>query len=285
MRGPPEARTTYLVAVTDDLTSEFKVTFGAAREEVGEGRVRLDILTGLTPDDLEELSDDTGTRFSLRPGSVGVGAARLGIELIITYASIPGDILSLVAAGQMIRSVIKKIQSRRMRSVTISDSDTMAAVAAASLKSDLLDQLDCTKVRSVRSLFGGEPPNWLGTNTRHVWAVTFEHETEGYAFVIFMSPSGLVLGHAQVPLESYWDGATYKRRKPENIARFRRVREPSEQRRRDHQSLVSWSARELEIQSNWRVAVDLSCREERSVSFRPRYVARGRGVHRAAPAK
>ena len=209
--------------MTNDLISEFKITFGAAREEVGEGSVRLDDLAGLSTDDLQELSDETGTRLSLRPGSVGVGAAGPGIELILAYASIPGDFLTLVQAGQMIRSVIKKIQSRRMRSVTISDSDTMAAVAAASLKSDLLDQLDGTRVRSVRNLFGAEPPNWVGTDTRHVWAVTFEHETKGYAFVIFMSPSGLVLGHAQVPLKSYWDGATSKQRTPGAIARFWRA--------------------------------------------------------------
>jgi hypothetical protein len=207
--------------VTNELTSELKLTFGVAREELDGGHVRLDALAGLSPDDLEQLGDDTGTHISLRPGSVGVGAAGPGVELVLAYASIPGDFLALVSIGQMIKSVVKKIQNSRTRSVTISDSNTMAAMAAASLKDDLLDQLDGTKLRSVRNLFGSEPPDWLGTDTRHVWVVTFEHETRGYAFVIFLSPSGLVLGHAQVPLESYWDGSTYQRRRPEDIARFR----------------------------------------------------------------
>jgi hypothetical protein len=96
----------------------------------------------------------------------------------------------------------------------------MAAVASASVSGAALELLHGTRLKSVRNLFGGEPPNWLGTDTRHVWAVVFEHETQGYALIIFMSPSGLVLGHAQVPLETYWDGSTYQQRTPEDIAGF-----------------------------------------------------------------
>jgi len=201
-------------------TTEFKVTLGVLPEEVSVEGVRLDALAGLGPDDLEEIGRDTGADVTVRPGSTGVGAAGPGIELILAYVSIPGDLLALIEIGKKIKSAIKKIRARRARSVTISDSDTMAAVAAASVTGELIEKLHGASLKAVRNLFGGEPPNWLGTDSRHIWAVVFEHETQGYALIIFMSPSGLVLGHVQVPVETYWDGSTYRSRTPEDIARF-----------------------------------------------------------------
>jgi hypothetical protein len=128
----------------------------------------------------------------------------------------------LVAAGKTVKSVIEKIQSRRKRTVAITDSNTMAAVAAASVNTELLDKLTGARFISVRNLFGGEPP-WhgtiWGTDARHVWAVTFEQTVDGYAFIILMSPTGLVLGHTQVPLEAYFDGTAYHHRTPEDLAR------------------------------------------------------------------
>jgi hypothetical protein len=110
--------------------------------------------------------------------------------------TICASVLGMVQAGQMVKSVIERVQHRRERTVTISDPLTMAAVAAASVNRELLDQLTGATLRSVRNLFGRELPNWLGTDSRQVWAVTFEHETLGHPLIIFMSPSGLVLGHA-----------------------------------------------------------------------------------------
>jgi len=208
------------VRMTNPEMLEFKITFGVGHEQAGGSVRQLDSFAGLSRDDLEKLADGSGARLHTRPGSVGVGAAGPGVELVLAYASIPGDFVSLVAAGQMIRSIVKKVQDRRRRTVTISDSNTMAAVAAASLKSELGDQLRGARLKSVRNLFGGEPPNWLGTDTRHVWAVTFEHVTDGYVFIILMSPSGLVLGHVTVPLESYWDGSSYQQRTAQDIASF-----------------------------------------------------------------
>lgn len=131
---------------------------------------------------------------------MGVGAAAPGIELVLAYASIPGDVLALFKIAKKIKSAIRNIQDRRARPATVSDPDTMAAMAAASATSEVAEKLRGTRLRAVRNLFGGEPPNRLGTDSRHIWAVVFEHETQGYALVIFMSPSGLVLGQAQVPM-------------------------------------------------------------------------------------
>ena len=183
----------------------------------------LGTFTGLAPDELDELSEATNARLSLLRGSVGYGESSTGIELVITLASIPANVLGLVAAGKAVKSVIEKIQSRRKRTVTITDSKTMAAVAVTSVKPELLDKLAGIQLRSVRNLFGGEPP-WFGTiwgtDARHVWAVTFEQTVDGYAFIIFMSPTGLVLGHTQVPLEEYFDGTTYHRRTPEDLTKY-----------------------------------------------------------------
>ncbi len=216
----------YLDAVTASIsTSEFRVTLGAMLEEIEHGVVRLDALVGLGPEDLRTLGNEAQADISVRQGGVGVGASGPGIELVLAFASIPGDLLALIEIGKRIKSVIKKIQGRDKRSVTISDSGTLAAVAAASASDDLLAQLKGTRLMSVRNLSGGEPPNWNGTDTRHLWAVVFEHETQGYAWLLFMSPSGLVLSHCQVPLETYWDGSTYQHRSPEEIAGFSPIRE------------------------------------------------------------
>ena len=186
--------------------AEFKIAFGVGHEGGAQGD-RLHSLEGLTPTDLQALSDETGAQVTTRRASVGVGAAGPGVEVILAYASIPGDILALVEIGKKIKQVIRKVQSHRAtRTVTISDRDTMAAVAAASATGETADHLTGTRLRSVRNLSDGEPPSWLGTDDRHVWAVVFEHGTQGYVLLFFMSPSGLVLGSARVPLEHYWDG-------------------------------------------------------------------------------
>jgi hypothetical protein len=99
----------YFDAMTEaDTTSEFKVTLGVAREEIRVDGVQLDALIGLKTEDLDELSSEAEARVSLRPGSVGVGAAGPGIELILTYASIPSDVLALMEIGRKVKSVIKR---------------------------------------------------------------------------------------------------------------------------------------------------------------------------------
>jgi hypothetical protein len=202
--------------------SEFKVTFGLVQEEeevVGE-TVQFGAIAGFGPEDLEELSSDTGARVTVRPGSVGVGASALGIELVLAFAN-PGSVLALIQIGEKIKAAISRIQARRARPVTISDPSTMTAIAAASAVSEVLEKLHGTRFLAVRNLSGGDaPPNWAGTDSRHIWAVVFEHETQGWALVIFMSPSGLFLGQTEVPVEMYWDGVTWQSRKPEDIAQF-----------------------------------------------------------------
>jgi hypothetical protein len=208
--------------VTDatQAAAEFKIVFGVGHEGGAQGD-RLHALEGLTPADLQALGDETGAHVTTRRGSVGKGAAGPGVELILAYASVPGDILALIEIGKMIKQVIRKVQSHRAtRTVTISDRDTMAAVAAASATGETAAYLAGTRLLSVRNLSGGEPPNWLGTDSRDVWAVVFEHETQGHVLVIFMSPSGLVLGSARVPLEYFWDGSAYQRRTMEDIADY-----------------------------------------------------------------
>ena len=212
-----------LVHVTYAPSSEYRIIFKTTPGDLSQDMPGLGTFTGLSPDELDELREVANTQLSLRRGSVGYGESSTGIELVITLASIPANILGLVAAGKAVKSVIGKIQSRRKRSLTITDPNTMAAVAAASVETELLDKLAGTRLRSVRNLFGGEPP-WYGTiwgtDATHVWAVTFEQTVDGYAFIIFMSPTGLVLGHTQVPLEEYFDGTTYHRRTPEDVTNY-----------------------------------------------------------------
>ena len=77
------------------MSAEFKITFGVGPEG-GAQDEQLNELEGLTPDDLRLLSEETGAQATTRPGSVGGGAAGPGVELILAYASIPGDLLALL---------------------------------------------------------------------------------------------------------------------------------------------------------------------------------------------
>lgn len=203
--------------------SVYKVTFDSTGY-LSDGMPSIDAFTGLSANELDDLHETMSAEFSLRRGSLGYGESTSGIELAITIASIPANLVGLAATGIAIKSVIEKIQNRRKRKIAITDPSTLAAIGAASLKHEVLDKLTGAKLVSVHNLIGGDPPYYgtiWGTDARHVWAVTFEQTMEGCAFIIFMSPTGLVLGHTEVPLEAYFDGTSYHERTPEDLAQYR----------------------------------------------------------------
>ena len=147
----------YVVTVTYLQSWEYRVVFGATPGDFNEDMPGLGTFTGFSPDELDELGKATSAQLLIRRGSLVYGESAAGIELVITLASIPANLIGLVAAGKAVKFVIEKIQSRRKWTVAITDSNTMAAaVAAASVNTELLDKLTGARLVSVRNLFGGD---------------------------------------------------------------------------------------------------------------------------------
>jgi len=203
--------------------NELVLTFGVdpRTSEVDIDMVRLDGVPGLQPSDLREIEGDLDVSASVEPGGVGVGASGPGIELILAYLSIPGDLFALAQIGKGLLKVIDRVRARRARNVVVSHGPTFAALAAASLPAEAAEALDGMEYTGCRNLGGGEPPNWVGTDDRHVWTVVFEHPTNGTMGVVFMAPSGIVLSWTVLPRVAYFNGSDYLWRSPEQIAEWR----------------------------------------------------------------
>lgn len=204
--------------------NEVAVTFGVdpRTDEVDEDMVRLDGVPGLQPTDLREIEAELGVSASVESGGVGVGASGPGIELVLAYASIPGDLIVLAQIGKGVLRAIRRVRARRDRTVVVSHGPTFAALAAASLPPEAAEALEGMRYAgSCRNLSGGEPPNWVGTDDRHIWTVVLEHPTNGTMGLVFMAPSGTVLGWTVVPHVAYFNGDDYVWRSPQQIAQWR----------------------------------------------------------------
>jgi hypothetical protein len=204
--------------------NELAITFGVDPriDETEAEMVRLDGVPGLQPADLSEIAADLSVQASVEPSGVGVGASGPGIELILACASVPADLLALAQIGAGLWKVIERVRARRHRSVIVSHGPTLAALAASTLPKEAMAAFDGMEYAGCRNLNGGEPPDWVGTDDRHIWAVIFEHPTHGTMGVVFMAPSGLVVGWTVVPHVAYFNGSDYLWRSPEQIIDWRK---------------------------------------------------------------
>src|SRR3954454_12272767 len=102
--------------------NELAVTFGVdpRTDEVDVDMVRLDGVPGLQPEDLQEIERELDVSASVEASGVGVGASGPGIELILAYASIPGDLIALAEIGRRLLKVVNRVRARRQRSVVVS---------------------------------------------------------------------------------------------------------------------------------------------------------------------
>jgi hypothetical protein len=78
-----------------------------------------------------------------------------------------------------------------------------------------------------RNLLGGEPPNWVGTDDRHVWVVMFQDTAKGLLGLVFMSPSGERLGQVTVPILTYLDGGEWRARSEAELSAWRAWTSPA----------------------------------------------------------
>jgi hypothetical protein len=180
---------------------ELTITWSALESETDGDLVLLNRVEGLQPDDLEDLqaATDLGT-FSVGHGSVGKGASGSGVALVFDVAEhIVNDTAGLIALGAALRAAIRWVAERRKRPPAIVSPEALAALAADRASRDL------TGTRYVKTV----PLNvseGVGTDERDVWAACFDQDDGGVVHVVFMSPSGLVLGQVRVPTEMYFDG-------------------------------------------------------------------------------
>lgn len=202
----------------NELVVTFSVNWNGG--EMDEDSVQLDRVPGLQPRDLREVERDLDANVRVGPGSVGVGAAGPGIELIIAYLSIPADVLALTQIGRGLLEVIRRVRARRERRVVVSHGPTLAALATAQLPPQAATAMAGMRYASCRNLSGLEPPNWVGTDDRHVWMVTFEHPTDGTMGVVFMSPSATVLGWNVIPVAIYYNGDDWVSRSPDDVEKW-----------------------------------------------------------------
>ncbi len=203
---------------------DLKITWGLPHDFILERERKrqdpyddIDQVPGFTAVDLEELRalgpDAVEVELSTEPGSVGKGAAGYGITLLIGTLAAAGAINTLVQFGEYALRIIAWIRDKTDAGPVIADPDTLGAVAAASAD-------ESTRARLTGCRFRGTVPITAslgaGTDERDIWAACFDGEWFGV--VIFMSPSGTVLGTVVVPAEWGFIGGEWRMRTPEEIA-------------------------------------------------------------------
>lgn len=199
-------------AMSEDRDA-FEITFGPAEEMYGPGdEVDVSRVPGVRDEDMVELTRMLPTaRLSRRAGSIGKGASGPGASLVIEIAErILNDGASLLAYGAVLFEVIAWLKRRHGKSVNLNDPVTVAAVAAAQ-SSSLEHELVGSSYIGTVCITGGGPG--LGVDARDVWASSFSL-ADGWALVIFSSPSALILGHVKIPSEYDGNGRV---RAPEEI--------------------------------------------------------------------
>lgn len=195
-----------------DERTRLEITWGVSEEEY-----ESDTPTGLSPLDLQDLHSlaPEGTRLGVQPGSVGKGAAGYGTTLLIDLAiGVTGGLI--VEAGKVAWKMIKEISSRRGgESPEISDPFSLGVVAAGAVSPAIQETLVGCRYRATVGITGSVG---AGTDARDIWAACFDGD--GYAVVIFVSPSGLCLGTVKVPAEFALVDDEWKQRTPDDIAEW-----------------------------------------------------------------
>ena len=129
------------------------------------------------------------------------------------------DTASLIEVGAALWLIRSWVQRQRGGAEpTVSEPNTLAALAAAGV--DEATQrliVGCQYEKTVPLTVSLE--HWAGTDERDVWAVCFSH-AEGYVALIFVSPSGFVLGTATVPARFGFQEGVFRERTASEISEW-----------------------------------------------------------------
>lgn len=197
------------------MTVDLVITWPAAAQETDGDRIFLDRVVGLQAEDLQALPQVSCVRrAAVRDGAVGKGASGPGVVLVLEVVErVVQDLSGLVGLGLALREIIRLVSHRRGNPPALLNEAALAALAAASAA----EELDGTYyLRTIPLSVDGT----AGTDERDVWASCFEAPEEGAVHVVFLSPTGLVLGHVRVPVELYFDQSAVRRRTARDIARW-----------------------------------------------------------------
>lgn len=182
---------------------ELRVTFGLENDEFDGDVVDVNRVDGLRPEDLPELENvlqerGVQARVSVLEGSIGKGYAGPGVELILTITEhAMTDLASVLGIGGALWALIHKVQARRNRRVVVQQPEVIGALAVTAASTPMAG-LAGGYIGQTVCLTGGGPG--LGTDVRDVWATCVFLQTED-VWIVFSSPSGLVLGQVTVPPE------------------------------------------------------------------------------------
>lgn len=178
---------------------EVRVTFGSGQDEA------------LGPTELEEIQRLVpATSVRTEPGGLGVGAAATGITVVLELAErAMNDFGSFVGLGTALAALIKWRRSKSKQNIMIADEVALGSLGAASVPTSWRPELDGAEFRGCRPLLGRAPlgPNWVGTDSRDIWEAIFERP--GELTCLYLSPTGMILGCARVPFETYFDGRSW----------------------------------------------------------------------------
>ncbi len=206
------------------LVREARITWGVPEAIFGPHELALsrgepsDLLAvaGFTEAELSEIARAAPVPVKVRQaeGSVGVGASAYGVDLVFQIMGTVADVAGLIVLGEYLRRLIERMRPSRGEA-TIGDPETLGAVAAASAPTDLREMLvGSYMVQTVPITAAPES----GTDARDIWASCFAGD--GFAVVIFMSPSSVCLGCVVVPSEWALVDGEYRSRTPEEIAQW-----------------------------------------------------------------
>lgn len=174
-------------------------------ESVEDDGADLDAVRRVLAEEIADLeSREDVDRVRVEESDVGVGASGYAFEVIIEGARLVfDDTARLIAFGGWVLWLRDRVRKRRGGSPTVSDADTLGAVAAASIH----DRTDLTG----RTFVGTQRLNGYGTgpdetDERHVWASAFQDYDRGDLLVIFLSSDLVVLGQVLVPIRLWFGG-------------------------------------------------------------------------------
>lgn len=155
-----------------------------------------------------------GATISAEVSSQGKGASGPGIAIVVEIERFATDTASLIVIGTALLALVRRLRTRFGREPVVEDLTTLGALAAAAAPEGL------TGHRFVATVPVTASPG-VGTNDSDIWASCFKGPDDvGMATVVFMSPSGMCLGVARVPAETYQDGEGEHRRSAEDVRRW-----------------------------------------------------------------
>jgi hypothetical protein len=174
------------------------VTWGATEAEQRQDRLLVALVVGFGVDELGPAAGLADVDVSIEPGSVGKGAAGLGVALVLKVAEhVATDTASLVTLGYALRSCIERISRGRRRGPACASGEALAALSASGTPSIVDEPESWRYARTVPLTTDGS----VGTDMRDVWASTFLNDSQGLLQVVFSSATTRYLGTAIVATE------------------------------------------------------------------------------------